>query len=86
MMNSHLNYDFSAVRGGTLYVSSLTVGTTLPVLRRVLNPLIHGIMFTEAMGQAWLKHNVEEVGLLEHIIPLLYHADAPSPRHAAEAA
>jgi hypothetical protein len=57
---------------GTLYVSTLTVGSTVPVLRGILNPLIHRLVFPEAMGRAWLKHNVEEVGLLEHIIPLLY--------------
>lgn len=66
---SHLNHDFIAVAGGTQYVSTLTIGTTLAGLRAVLNPLIHNAIFTEAMGRAWLRHNVEEVGLLEHIIP-----------------
>jgi hypothetical protein len=69
---TRLNHDFSAVDGGTLYVSTLTVGTTAPALRGILNPLMHRLVFPEAMGRAWLKHNVEEVGLLEHIIPLLY--------------
>lgn len=82
---SHLNHDFKAVDGGTLYVSSLTIGTTLPAVRSVLNPLIHRTMFTEAMGRAWLKHNVEEVGLLEHIIPLIYRADKQSMLQPAEA-
>jgi hypothetical protein len=69
---SHLNHDFAAVDGGTQYVSTLTIGTALPLLRAVLNPLIHNALFTEAMGHAWLRHNVEEVGLLEHIIPRIY--------------
>jgi DAPG hydrolase PhiG domain len=69
---SHLNHDFAAVDGGTQYVSTLTIGTALPGLRAVLNPLIHNALFTEAMGHAWLRHNVEEVGLLEHIIPRVY--------------
>ena len=81
---SHLNHDFTAVDGGTLYVSSLTIGTNLPILRHVLNPLIHRMLFPEAMGRAWLKHNVEEVGLLEHIIPLLYPADTALRRQTAE--
>ena len=67
-----LKHDFSAVEGGTLYVSSLTVGTSAPGLRYVINPLIHRTAFPEAKGRAWLKHNVEEVGLLEHIIPLIH--------------
>ena len=69
---TRLNHDFSAVDGGTLYISTLTVGTTAPGLRRIVNPLIHRLIFPEDMGRAWLNHNVEEVGLLEHIVPLLY--------------
>ena len=44
----------------------------------VLNPLMHRFLFGEAMGRAWVKHNVEEVGLLEHIVPLLYPKDRAS--------
>jgi hypothetical protein len=69
---AHLNHDFSEMDGGTRYVSTLTIGTALPVLRAVLNPAVHRMIFTEAMGRAWLKHNIEEVGLLEHIIPRIY--------------
>jgi hypothetical protein len=36
--------------------------------------LIRGRLFTEAMGRAWLKHNVEEVGNLEFFLPALYAA------------
>jgi hypothetical protein len=31
-------------------------------------------VFPDAMGSAWLKHNVEEVGLLEALLPPLYAA------------
>jgi hypothetical protein len=69
---TRLNHDFIARDDGTSYVSTLTVGVSTPVLCRLLNPLIHRFVFSEAMGRAWLRHNVEEVGLLEHIIPALY--------------
>ena len=69
---SCLNHDFLPIEGGTQYVSTLTIGTSVPLLRSALNPLIHRAVFTEAMGHAWLRHNVEEVGLLEHIVPLIY--------------
>ncbi|MEX0954878.1 MAG: hypothetical protein WDZ83_06680 [Rhizobiaceae bacterium] len=71
---TRLNHDFIATEGGTLYRSTLTVGIGLPLLCRLVNPLIHRFVFPEAMGRAWLRHNVEEVGLLEHIIPRLYPA------------
>ena len=72
---SHLNHDFTAVDGGTQYVSTLTIGSTLPLFGWILNRLIRHAVFSEAMGRAWLKHNVEEVGLLEYIIPRIYPDD-----------
>jgi len=49
----------------------LTVGAATP-LGRIVNPLLHRAVFTERMGRAWLRHNVEEVGALEHILPRIY--------------
>lgn len=68
---TRLNHDFSVAEGGTIYRSTLTVGVGLPLLGRLINPLIHRLVFPEAMGRAWLRHNVEEVGLFEHIVPAL---------------
>lgn len=69
---TRLNHDFIAAEGGTIYRSTLIVGTSAPLLRYVVNPLMHRFLFTEDMGRAWLRHNVEEVGLLEQIVPLIY--------------
>lgn len=69
---SELKHDFVAAAGGTLYLSTLTVGTAVPWLAPLVNPLLRKAAFPEAMGHAWLRHNVEEVGLLEHLIPLLH--------------
>ena len=69
---ARLNHDFGLVEGGASYFSTLTIGTSAPVLRNVLNPFLHRFVFTERMGRAWLRHNVEEVGALEHIVPRIY--------------
>jgi hypothetical protein len=69
---ARLNHDFAAVQGGARYVSTLTIGSGTSVGRSVLNPLLHRFVFTERMGRAWLRHNVEEVGALEHIVPRIY--------------
>jgi hypothetical protein len=68
---STLRHDFSPVTGGTRYVSRLTVGVDLGGAGRLVNRVLHGAVFSAAKGHAWLRHNVEEVGLLEHIVPLL---------------
>ena len=75
---SCLNHDFIAADGDTQYVSTLTIGTDLRWLSVGLNPLLHRAFFTEEMGHAWLRHNVEEVGLLEHIIPRIYLRGEPT--------
>jgi hypothetical protein len=75
---TRLNHEFIPAAGGTLYRSTLIVGIGLPLLCHVVNPLIRRFVFSEAMGRAWLRHNVEEVGLLEHIVPALFAATAKS--------
>jgi hypothetical protein len=69
---TRLNHDFIAAGGGTLYVSMLRIGIGVPGLCHAVNPLLHRAVFPEAKGRAWLKHNIEEVGLLEHMLPRIY--------------
>jgi hypothetical protein len=78
---ARLNHDFGQVEGGASYFSTLTIGASIPGIRPILNPLMHLAVFTEEMGYAWLRHNVEEVGALEHIIPRIYPG-APTARTA----
>jgi hypothetical protein len=69
---TRLHHDFIAADGGTRYVSMLRIGISVPGLCHLINPLIYRFIFPEAMGRAWLKHNIEEVGLLEHMLPVLW--------------
>jgi hypothetical protein len=78
---TRLSHDFSAAPGGTAYVSRLTVGCAVAGLAQVINPLLHRFVFTEAMGHAWLRHNVEEVGLLQHLVPLIHPDFEPARLH-----
>ena len=77
----HLEHTFTLVPEGTLYVSKMHVGTKAVLARFLVNRWIRARLFTEAMGRAWLKHNVEEVGNFEFFLPALYgaHAGQSSP-------
>lgn len=68
---SRLSHDFGTGAGGASYRSCLTVGFETPGIGQVLNPAIRRVHFPMAMGRAWIRHNIEEVGLLEHLVPLL---------------
>ncbi len=67
-----MDYTFERVAGGTLYKNSLTVGLGLPRPLGFVNRAMVRREFDEAHGRAWLLHNVEEVGNLEHFLPRLF--------------
>lgn len=69
---ARMEYTFEAVAGGTRYDNCLIVGMQAPVLRAVFNPAVRPRLFPDAMGHAWIQHNVEEVGNLQFFLPDLY--------------
>ncbi len=56
---------------GTGYVSVLDLGHRWWLLAPI-NRLLRAKVFTNAMESGWIRHNVEEVGRLEHFLPALY--------------
>ena len=64
-----LEHTWSACPTGAHYVSVMDIGATTPVLSR-LN-WIAMRRFPDHMARAWVRHNIEEVGHLEHLLPRL---------------
>jgi hypothetical protein len=69
-----MEYTFEQVADGTRYVNRLLIGGSHGWRRRV-TPWLQRFGFPEARGLAWLRHNIEEVGLFEHILPPLYRQE-----------
>jgi hypothetical protein len=65
-----LHHRFTPNDDGTQYDSTLLIGVAGRLGARV-NPALQR-RFGERHANAWLKHNVEEVGLLEHMLPPLH--------------
>jgi hypothetical protein len=65
-----LHHRFTRNEEGTQYDSTLIFGIA-GRLGRLLNPALGRRLFSGRHARAWLKHNVEEVGLLEHLLPPL---------------
>lgn len=40
-----------------------------------MRPFVSTFAFTPAQGKAWLRHNIEEVGMLENFLPDLYRSE-----------
>jgi hypothetical protein len=67
-----LEHRFGQTPRGASYRSRMVVGVDSGPLRWPFNHMIRPRVFSDAMGTAWLTHNVEEVSMLEHILPGLY--------------
>lgn len=72
---ARMEYTFAPTSDGTLYENCLIIGTSHPLLR-FANPLLSRLAFDAEHGQAWLRHNVEEVGQFENFLPVLYRKEA----------
>lgn len=69
-----LEHRFGDAARGASYRSRMTVGIASGALRWTFNELVRPRVFSDAMGTAWLAHNVEEVSMFENILPSLYAA------------
>jgi hypothetical protein len=67
-----LEHWFEPVEDGTRYRSRMELGADTRFGRLLFNRLLRPMVFSDLMGPAWLKHNVEEVGNFEHFLPELY--------------
>ncbi len=69
-----LEHRFGSAVGGASYRSRMVVGADAGFLGWGFNRVARPRVFSNDMGAAWLTHNVEEVSLLEHILPAIYSA------------
>ena len=79
-----LSHTWSAGEGHTHYVSVLEIGSNAALLTPV-NRYLTERRFPMSMTRAWLVHNIEEVGVLEHILPGAYAARADADARPAAA-
>jgi hypothetical protein len=69
-----MEYRFTRLGQDTFYENRLLIGGTHG-WRRWITPLIQRVGFDHSHGLAWLRHNIEEVGLFEHFLPRLYREE-----------
>jgi hypothetical protein len=74
---ARMEYRFTPVGLGTFYENCLIFGSSSPWFR-LLRPLIAAWAFPQGKGEAWWRHNIEEVGMLEHFLPALYEREVGS--------
>ncbi|MDZ4235139.1 MAG: hypothetical protein U1C73_15575 [Dietzia sp.] len=77
-----LEHTWSAGDDGAHYVTVMDLGARSPLLAPV-NWLIRR-RFPDDKAHAWVKHNIEEVGQLEYLLPQLNDSGEPEPAQCAQ--
>ena len=77
-----LEHTWSAGADGAHYVTVMDLGVRSPLLAP-LNRVLHR-KFSGEKALAWVKHNIEEVGQLEYLLPSLSSSGEPEPPQGAE--
>ena len=76
-----LEHTWSAGVDGVHYVSVMDIGARSILLTPVNRVLCR--RFSDDMLQAWVKHNIEEVGQLEYLLPQLKSSGKAKPAQRA---
>lgn len=73
----HLLHEYAETEGGCSFYTEMLIGTTLPVIGRLLNSLLRRFAASEDFLRTWIVHNIEESGETEKFVPDLFeHARA----------
>lgn len=76
-----IEHRYTVVDGETRYVVIATIGSELPLLGTLLNRYLRERVFTPEMIPQWMRHQVEEVGVLPYFLPALYAQGAAPDNH-----
>ncbi|MCT7659791.1 hypothetical protein [Mycobacterium deserti] len=75
-----LEHTWSAGADGAHYVTVMDLGPRAAVLAPVNRIVRH--RFPDTKVRAWVKHNIEEVGQLEYLLPALHSGEAEPAQRA----
>ena len=67
-----LEHRFGSVAGGASYRSRMVLGVDAGFMGQLFNQHIRPLLLSDDAARAWLTHNIEEVSMLEHILPPVY--------------
>lgn len=68
----HITHLYEKTEDGSSFYAETELGMQIPVLGWLFNWLILPFIYTKKTAEHWVKHNIEETGRTEDILPVLY--------------
>lgn len=63
---------YSPEPGGSRFYAETEVGLDLPVIGWAINWIVLPFVYSKTTAEHWIRHNIEETGMSEGVIPPLY--------------
>ena len=68
----HITHLYTQENNGLAFYAETEIGCQIPIIGWFLNCLILPFIYNKKTGMHWIKHNIEETGRTEDILPILY--------------
>lgn len=68
----HIQHLYSPVDGGSSFYAETKLGLEIPILGWLFNWLVLPFIYNKKTAENWVRHNVEETGRTQDILPILY--------------
>jgi len=68
----HIVHLYSPTPDGISFYAETVIGSKIPIIGWLLNWLIIPWIYTKKSAENWIRHNIEETGRSETVIPPLY--------------
>ena len=65
-------HRYSPEEGGSQFYAETRIGLEVPVIGWLFNWLVLPLLYSKRTGEHWIRHNIEETGRSENIVPPLY--------------
>ncbi len=68
-----INHYYEPSENGSTFYAETYIGVDIPVLGWIINWCFLPFVFSKKTAEHWIKHNIEETGQTEKIVPFLYN-------------
>jgi|GEM_PF-1519694 len=72
----HITHLYAPEGDGISFYAETEIGSRLPVLGWLLNWLVVPFVYNKKTGEHWVRHNIEETGRTEDILPVLFEMNS----------
>ncbi|MEU6559360.1 hypothetical protein [Nocardia nova] len=77
IVGGRITHRYAPTPGGVSFYCETLLDFRIPVLGPILNWIVRPLVYSRKTADHWIRHNIEETGRTEDILPVIYAAAHP---------